>query len=466
MKKQKLKNKLLFLLWIVLSCLYIFALQIDFYSMTILVALAVYLLALMSIPQYKKYNLLHLLFIFVLFVVIAKLILSNNLPPFCIPVCGVSLLVTVLFNDLQLSFLMTVLSGIFAGIIAGGSLALAVLFITGGLFAAVLVYKTRRRSRIITSGLIAGLIQVICLFIIDKFKFYSFTRYNYLMLNNLFSSIFVVGALPIFEYLFKVVTNISLLELTDFNHPLLKRMVLEAPGTYHHSLIVGNLSEAAAEAVGANPLLARVGAYYHDIGKIDKSEYFSENQLPETSKHEALAPSMSKMIIMNHVKEGVELAKRYKLNPVIRDFITQHHGTSLVFYFYKKAVEGVKTSEDVEEDVFRYPGPKPQTKEAAIVLLADSVEAATRSLTEPIPTKIDEVVHKIINNKFIDGQLDECDLTLKDLEKIADVFIHILGGIYHARIAYPEQYADTHKKQTKANNATQADNKKTHPPGS
>jgi putative nucleotidyltransferase with HDIG domain len=215
-------------------------------------------------------------------------------------------------------------------------------------------------------------------------------------------------------------------------------MILEAPGTYHHSLVVGNLSEAACGAVGANALLARIGAYYHDIGKLQKPDYFSENQNIKESRHDSLTPTMSKLVIMNHVKEGVELAGRYRLNPRIIDFIIQHHGNSLVYYFYRRALESLEEDQEIREEGFRYPGPKPSTKETAVVLLADSVEAAARALKEPTPAKIEELVHKIINNKFIDGQLDECDLTLKDLEKISALFIHILSGIYHGRITYPE----------------------------
>jgi hypothetical protein len=252
----------------------------------------------------------------------------------------------------------------------------------------------------------------------------------------------LIGVLPVFEFLFNVVTNISLLELADFNHPLLHRLMLEAPGTYHHSLIVGNLSEAACSSIGANALLARIGAYYHDIGKITKPEYFSENQELNSNKHDNISPQMSKMLIMNHVKEGLEFAKRSKLNPQIVEFIKRHHGTSLVYYFYKRALENPEDVRAVHEDGFRYPGPKPNSKETAIVLLADSVEAATRSLKTPTPESIKDIVQKIINNKFIDGQIDDCDLTLKDLEKIAHVFIHVLSGIYHTRVTYP----DDHKK--------------------
>jgi putative nucleotidyltransferase with HDIG domain len=271
------------------------------------------------------------------------------------------------------------------------------------------------------------------------------------MLNGIVSSFIVLAVLPIFEILFKTVTNVSLLELMD--SPLLNRLKLETPGTYHHSLVVGNLSEAAAEAVGANGLLARIGSYYHDIGKLEKAEYFSENQNISKSKHDTLSPTMSKIIIMNHVKEGMELAKRYRLNPRLVDFIQQHHGNSLVYYFYRRAMENLEEDQEIKEEGFRYPGPKPNTKETAIVLLADSVEAAMRALKEPTPKNIEEVVHKIINNKFIDGQLDECDLTLKDLEKIAGVFTRILSGIYHSRITYPESQKseNNHKKSARDN---------------
>jgi putative nucleotidyltransferase with HDIG domain len=224
--------------------------------------------------------------------------------------------------------------------------------------------------------------------------------------------------------------------LADFNNPLLQRMIMEAPGTYHHSLIVGNLSESASNAIGANALLARIGAYYHDIGKLNKPDYFSENQMND-SKHDELTPTMSKMVIINHVKDGVELAKKYRFNPRLIDFIESHHGNSLVYYFYRRALENVE-DEQVKEEGFRYSGPRPNTKETAIVMLADTVEAAVRSLKEHTPTKIAEATHKVINNKFIDGQLDECELTLKDLEIIAGIFIRILSGIYHSRVTYPE----------------------------
>jgi hypothetical protein len=320
-----------------------------------------------------------------------------------------------------------------------------------GLLSGILVLGCHKRSTIIKSGLIIGVVQVLILFFIERFWFGSPNRYMILFLNGAITSIAVLGILPIFEYLFKTATNISLLELADSHHPLLQRMVLEAPGTYHHSLIVGNLSDAACRAISANGLLARVGAYYHDIGKIEKAEYFSENQSFAQSKHDALSPDMSKLIIMNHVREGVELAKKYRLNPALVEFVQQHHGNSLVYYFYRRAIESLEDDENIKEEGFRYPGPKPGTKETAIVLLADSVEAATRALKEATPVKIEEVVHKVINNKFIDGQLDECDLKLRDIEKIAAVFIRILGGIYHSRVPYGDEpkIENNHKKSAK-----------------
>jgi putative nucleotidyltransferase with HDIG domain len=258
-----------------------------------------------------------------------------------------------------------------------------------------------------------------------------------LFVNGIISSFLVIGLLALFEYLFNVLTNISLLELSDFNQPLLKKLILEAPGTYQHSLVAGSISEIAAESIGANALLARVGAYYHDIGKLEKPEYFSENQEINLSKHDKILPSISKLIIVNHVKDGIDLAKKYRLSPLIVEFISQHHGTSLTYYFYCRALEDMEKEGDVKEEGFRYPGPKPQTKEIAIVMLADSIEAATRTLEEPTPARIEEMVRKIINNKFIDGQLDECELTLKDLEKIASSFIRVLSAMYHSRIKYP-----------------------------
>ncbi len=251
---------------------------------------------------------------------------------------------------------------------------------------------------------------------------------------------------PIFEYLFNLTTDITLLELSDLNHPLLKRMVIEAPGTYHHSLVVSTLAERACETIGANALLARVGCYFHDIGKIARSEYFTENQTPQSrAKHEKLTPTMSCLLIMSHVKDGVELAKKYKLKDVIIRFIPEHQGKGVIYYFYKKALDQAVPGETVKADDFRYPGPKPQSRETAVALLSDSVEAASRSLKDITPDAVRILVRKIINEKFIDGQLDECDLTLKDLHKIQESFVHNLMAIFHTRVSYPKPAEDPNR---------------------
>ena len=260
--------------------------------------------------------------------------------------------------------------------------------------------------------------------------------------NGVMSAVIVTGILPIFENAFKITTDISLLELTDLNHPLLKEMVIKAPGTYHHSVFVSNMVEATAESIHANPLMAKVSAYYHDIGKIKKPLYFVENQVRGDNRHEKLAPSMSSLILISHVKDGVELAKQHRLGREIIDIIRQHQGSRLISYFYQKAKEQSRgrgnRSLPVKEEDFRYPGPKPQTKEAGLVLLADAVEAASKTLVDPTPARIKGMVQKIINNVFSDGQLDECELTLKDLNQIAGSFTKTLSGIFHSRIEYPE----------------------------
>ncbi|MCM8774423.1 MAG: HDIG domain-containing protein, partial [Candidatus Omnitrophica bacterium] len=279
----------------------------------------------------------------------------------------------------------------------------------------------------------------------SKFSLFSWELLRICMLNGVLSAIVVLGVLPVFEVVFRVLTNISLLELMDFNHPLLKRMLLEAPGTYQHSLVVANLGETAAESIGANALLVRVGAYYHDVGKIPKAQYFVENQIPYRDIHKSLKPSMSKLIIINHVKEGVELAKKYHLNPKIIDFIVQHHGRSLVYYFYQRAKE-LEPKSGCEED-YRYPGPRPQSKEVAIVSIADTIEALSRTLDEPTPSRIREMVKDVVRKKIMEGELDESDLTLKDLEKITESFIRMLNAIFHTRINYPQDNGD--KESTK-----------------
>lgn len=376
------------------------------------------------------------------------------------------------FAALMLSVLLGVHHGLFAAVFA--SLWSAMLFGTidapilvtsliSGFTAVSLTLQVRRRSKLIRAGIgvgVAILLLSLAFGVIGPIDFFSIAKNDWRILglqaayavgNGMITAMIVGGALPMLENLFQITTDISWLEASDLNHPLLRRMTIEAPGTYHHSLVVANLAEAAAEAIGANATLCRVCSYFHDIGKLVKPEYFTENMNFERNPHDDLAPTMSALIIIAHVKEGVDLALKHKLNHETIDIIQQHHGTSLVYYFYQRALqqqedarEGGKIMKLREEDVpevreesFRYPGPKPQTKESAIVSLADMVESASRSLEKPTPQRIEQLVNELIEERIADGQLDDCDLTLGDVRVIKDRFRFTLMSMLHSRIAYP-----------------------------
>jgi putative nucleotidyltransferase with HDIG domain len=250
----------------------------------------------------------------------------------------------------------------------------------------------------------------------------------------------ITGLLPFIERLFGVLTDISLLELGDAAHPLLQELVRRAPGTYNHSINVASLAEPAAESIGARGLLVRVGAYFHDIGKMLKPAYFVENQGTQASRHESLLPAMSTLIIIAHIKDGADLARQHHLPQPIIDFIEQHHGTTLVEYFFRRASEQSEaTGHEVEENAFRYPGPKPQTREAAVLMLADAVESASRVLVEPTPSRIRDLVDEIAMKRLLDGQFDECDMTLLDIRTVQESLIKSLIAVYHGRVKYPDQ---------------------------
>ncbi len=253
------------------------------------------------------------------------------------------------------------------------------------------------------------------------------------ILNSILGSVFFVLLLPLFERLFDFTTDLTLLELGNLNLPLFKEMAIDAPGSYHHSIVVGSLAEAAARVIGADPILARVGAYYHDIGKLKKPEYFIENQIGMKNPHDNLKPQMSVLIIISHVKDGLEMAKKMKLPRKLINIIEQHHGTTTIELFYQKALH---VSSDIDEDIFRYPGPKPKTKESAVIMLADSVEAAARSEKNITVTKLRRILKDNIEKKFTDGQLDDCPLNRLDLEQIKTAFLSILTGVFHPRIEY------------------------------
>jgi hypothetical protein len=249
--------------------------------------------------------------------------------------------------------------------------------------------------------------------------------------------------MPFIDLAFKTTTNISLLELSDQNHPAMRDLLVRASGTYHHSLIVGNIAEAAARDVGADPLLARVASYFHDIGKMTKPEYFVENQPPGRSPHDGLSPSMSALVIISHVKDGTDLAREYVLPDIIIDIIRQHHGTTLVEFFFRRAQEtGEDRDKNMSERLFHYPGPLPESREAAIVMVADSVEAASRSLSDPSPAHIDNLVGTIIQRRLMEGQFDESGLAFKDLSVIRETITKVLVSMFHSRPRYPGQKED------------------------
>ena len=309
-----------------------------------------------------------------------------------------------------------------------------------------------RRVDLIRSGLYiacAGAMFVASIYMLEKFlidieNVLIVRDALFVFINGVVSSMIVLGILPLLENAFKIVTPYGLAELADHNQPVLKRLQMEAPGTYHHSLMVANLCEAAAEAIGANPILAKVGAYYHDIGKLKRPFFFVENQssFGIENPHKKLNSRLSKMVVTSHTKDGVDIAKNeYKLPPIIYDFILQHHGEGLVSYFYNQAIQE-EGAENVKKDQFRYPGPKPKTKEAAILMIADAVEAAARAMNATTTEEIDSIINKIIDERINDDQLSECPLTLADLKTISATFSRILRGNQHDRIKYHENIAE------------------------
>lgn len=326
-----------------------------------------------------------------------------------------------------------------AGLYAGG------LTLVSSLVGAVRMGAIRKRASYIQAGLIIAGANVLlatgfCLLDPAPLTTGTLLIVAGAGLSGVSSALLVSAFAPVIEWAFGYTTDIKLLELGSLNQPILKRLILEAPGTYHHSFLVGNLVESAAESIGANPLLSRVAALYHDLGKLKNPFYFAENQRRGDNRHDKLQPTMSALIIKAHVKDSVRIAEENGLGPELRDIIEQHHGTTLIQYFYKKALEQHDgTGAPPSENDFRYPGPKPQTREAGLVLLADSVEAAVRSLPEKSPSRIQGMVRTIILDKFQDGQLDECDLTLRDLNQIESIFTTVLQGVHHARPEYPSR---------------------------
>lgn len=375
----------------------------------------------------------------VLIVGLAKLTSLVDFPGlgYLVPVGLATMLIATLVNS-HLAIVASIFLSVLTGIMwEDQGFKVAVVALVSGISGVFSVSRISQRSELTRAGLIVGatvLVTMLALGLVSSDILVI--RYSFLgLFNGILSAVGAIGLLPYLETVFGITSSIRLLELSNPNHPLLRKLLLEAPGTYHHSMMVGNLGEAAAEAVGADPLLTRVGSQYHDIGKTKRPYFFVENQFSGVNPHDKISPTLSTLIITSHVKDGVEMARQHKLPKVLVDFIREHHGTDLVKYFYHRAKE---SGQDVSEDDFRYPGPKPQSKETAIVMLADSVEAAVRSMPKPTPGRIEGLVRKIIKERLADGQLDESNITLRDLDLIADAFVKVLTGMYHHRVEYPD----------------------------
>jgi len=366
---------------------------------------------------------------------------------YLMPVAVNAMLVTILL-DAKLAFLQSAMLSMLLGLsLPSGQLSHALVAIVGSTVGVYSVSRVESRSDIYRAGLLVSagnVATIMAVYLIQGYGLLHVPLWKDASLglaNGLIAAVVVTGALPFFENVFGVVTPLKLLELSNPNHPLLKRLLVEAPGSYHHTILVANLCEAAAEAIGADQALVRVGAYYHDIGKVKRPYFFVENQFGGENPHDKLPPSLSSLIVTSHVKDGLEMAREAKLPQEIIDFIPEHHGTSLVSYFYHMASKNGQSEQVIEED-YRYEGPRPRSKETAILMLADGCEASVRAIRARGPLTVDHIeaqVKRIIDDRLKQGQLDDCDLTLRELETIKRTFVKVLSGVHHARIEYPTE---------------------------
>lgn len=365
---------------------------------------------------------------------------TRSISHYMMPVSACAFILSILV-DTRIAIVTNIMMVIIIGFLTEFNITLMIALLLSGILGSVMVSKIHHRSMVIYAGLASALVNVTSIISFGminnlEIKYYIYDI-TYGIVGGLFTSVLTIGLLPFFESAFDIITPTKLLELTNPNQPLLRRLMIETPGTYYHSILVGNLSEAAADEVGANALLCRAGSYYHDIGKLKRPYFFKENQMTQDNPHDKISPNLSASIIISHVKDGVETAKKSKLPSKVIEIISQHHGNTLVAYFYHKAIK-TQGEEAVEEEKFRYPSLKPQSKEAAIVMLADSVEAFVRSLSEPTREDVEKGVRKIVFDKINDNQLSDCSLTFKDMERIIKAFVKVLEGIFHERIEYPE----------------------------
>ncbi|MBE6071813.1 MAG: HDIG domain-containing protein [Clostridium butyricum] len=362
--------------------------------------------------------------------------------PFLIPFACAPMLLSLLINY-KISLVLSCLNIILITALNGFDIQVMMIGVICSLLSSTLLKRMQQRNELLyTTVYIAVISAIITLttgILISSDFMDILIKSGMTFIGGVLSGVFAIGILPFLESTFNEVTVLKLLELSNPNSPLLKRLLMEAPGTYHHSILVANLAELAAEEIGANAVIARVGSYYHDVGKVERPYFFGENLMGMENPHNKIPPSLSASIIISHVKDGLELAKKHKLPRIIQEIIGQHHGKTVVKYFYYTMKNNSDNPEEIKKEDYMYPGPIPSSKEAGIVMLADSTEAAVRSIKEPTKEKVSEMINNIINDKLSTGQLNNCELTLKDIEKIRKCFMASLNGIYHQRVEYPKE---------------------------
>jgi hypothetical protein len=401
----------------------------------------------LSVYRKKLYNNLNMLIMMSILNCMAVLFarVFDIASPFLIPLAFIPMISSILL-DSSTSLVLNSINCVLISTAVEFNIEITILAIINAVVGSIVIRKLQQRNDILYASFYIAIVNILLTlsmgFMLSNNVADVAVKTVFSGVASIISGIFVIGFLPLFESTFNIVTTIKLLELSNPNNPLLKRLLIEAPGTYHHSVLVGNLAEMATEEVGGNALFARVAAYYHDIGKIKRPYFFKENQLGNDNPHDKITPALSALIIISHVKDGVEMAEEYKLPKIVKDVIEQHHGTSLVKYFYITMKNSSESPEEIREEDFRYPGPMPDSKESAIIMLADGVEASVRSINNPDKNNIEKMVNSIIMDRLEQGQLDDCDLTLKDIKKIKGAFLKVLLGIYHHRIEYPkDKYA-------------------------
>ncbi|MCG2791425.1 MAG: HDIG domain-containing protein [Actinomycetia bacterium] len=399
----------------------------------------------------KKIVIIALLMIIFTALIKVLTILSSihlNFWNYLFPIIAASLICTILFNE-RMGMMLTVCLGIFAGIATDFDFSIAIVYILGGIFSTYMVSKVSQRSAVMRAGFISSLVLAFLFLIINLIggEIKTIALYTVLgVVNGIICAIIAIGFLPFIESIFNIVTAMGLLELSNTDQPLLKELLISAPGTYNHSILVGHLAESAAKSIGADSLLVKVAALYHDLGKMKRPEYFYENQKDIENIHDRLNPSLSRHIISNHIKDGLDMAVKNKIPRKVLNIISQHHGSSIITYFYEKQKDReliTNGSSNGLKEHFRYPARKPQSKEAAILMLADSTEAAVRSIDKMTPKKIEKMINDIFEDRLKDGQLNETDMTVKEINTVKETLIDGLMSIYHSRLSYTESNSKT-----------------------